>query len=399
MQFSIGDRLNISGQIYDVIGKITYRNRADRCVWDEYRLISSGGQEKWLSVDDAYQEYSLSWPAGHAPTSEYHLVDEGVQVVVKSLGDVDVDNSETAKFMEYEDSTEEKIMSIEKWSDGVEVSQGYYLEPHQIQFVEALGLKNPSLKKSAILFGKTGGIVDKIKTIFYVVVFVLFGIVGALCDDSDSYDAYQITSTAVRDYLATSSSFTYVTDIIDGNVKANATDGDVMNTATEAKTEITTANQTDSNRAKVFTTEMNTDMAAKFIIDGIEGETEEVQQNTDDGDTSIAILTKYEYCLVYTSTDYVTTVQVCPREYAYSDNYKPYRSRVGTNRYYRRFYHSWAHSSDSSTYSSIPSAYSNYNDVDLNTNTTDTYRSYSDTVRQDSIASRRSSGGGTSYGK
>ena len=399
MQFSIGDRLNISGDSYDVIGRITYRNRKDRCVWDEYRLISSSGQEKWLSVDDAYKEYSLSWPAGHSPDNEYHVVDEGTQVVVKALGDVDVDNSETAIFIEFEDSTEERIMSIEKWCDGVEVSQGYYLEPEHIQFVESLGMNNPRIRKATVLGRSASNVMDKVKMVFYIVVFVLFGIVGAFSDDSDNYDEYQITTTAIRDYLGTAASFSYVTDIIDGNVKDNVTVSDVMNNATEAKTEVSTATQTDTNSAKVFTTDMSADTAAKLIIDGIEGTTEEVQQNTDDGDTSIAILTRYEYCLVYVSMDNVTTVQVCPREYAYSDNYKPYRSRVGTNRYYRRFYHSWAHSSDSTTYSSIPSAYTDYADTDLSSNLSDTYRSYSDTVRQDSINARRSSGGGTSYGK
>ena len=37
---------------------------------------------------------------------------------------------------------------------------------------------------------------------------------------------------------------------------------------------------------------LSLDLTAKNIISGIDGKTESVQQNTEDGDTSIAILTK-----------------------------------------------------------------------------------------------------------
>ncbi len=61
----------------------------------------------------------------------------------------------------------------------------------------------------------------------------------------------------------------------------------------------------------MYSTDLSVDDAAKAIIQAIDGGTEDVQKNGEDD--SVAILTKSEYCLVYTSTDQTTMVQIAPR--------------------------------------------------------------------------------------
>ena len=126
VEYSIGDVLRINGSEFNVIGKITYRNTVDGKCWDEYRLISVVGKsEAWLSVDDVYKEYSLSYVVMSANLNGFHEVDRGVEVVVSARGNVDVDGGDTATFSEFEDQAEERIISQEIWDDGAEYSEGF----------------------------------------------------------------------------------------------------------------------------------------------------------------------------------------------------------------------------------------------------------------------------------
>ena len=112
-------------------------------------------------------------------------------------------------------------------------------------------------------------------------------------------------------------------------------------------------------------------------------------------------MTDDEYCLVYEdSEDGGTLVQICTRLYAYSSSNEPYHSRRSTGRYFRRYYYTKGYSSDKGSYSTDhTSSYGSYSDTTVSTNSNDTYSNYSNSVRQASIASRSSSGGGTSSGK
>ena len=80
MNFSVGETLRVDGDIYEVIGKVVYRNLEDGCMWVEYRLYSNSmRKEKWLSCDDTYHEYSISEVCRGVSTSGYHQVDGGVE--------------------------------------------------------------------------------------------------------------------------------------------------------------------------------------------------------------------------------------------------------------------------------------------------------------------------------
>ena len=134
------------------------------------------------------------------------------------------------------------------------------------------------------------------------------------------------------------------------------------------------------------------------IITGIDGKTNSIMQNSEDDDNSIAILTNNEYCLVYTSTDGDTLVQVSSRKYAYYTDSDPYHSSTGTSRYYRRYYYTKGYYSDRSSYSGY-SPYSSYNDTEVSYDSDSYYNTYSKSIRQSSSSHRTSSGGGLSSGK
>ncbi len=370
MEYSVGDVLQIEGVTYNVAGKIRYQNAVDRCMWDEYRLLAQGGiQEKWLSVDSVYKEYSISEVVRKPDMSAYHSVDQGVEIVVGAWGKVDVDYDERASFVEFEDDSEENIISQEAWSDGDEYSVGHYIDENQIIVVQkASGRQSGSMGfqagSSATGIGNGARSLGKIITSFAVIA----AIIGMFAPLFGSF-----SSSNIAKYLKkTTATYTYKTSITG----------------------------TDKQDADVYVSSLSLDATAKDIIHAIDGNTTDVQQNTEDGDKSIAIMTKKEYCLVYESESSEVLVQISNRKFAYTNDSDPYHSRPGTARYYRRFYHSRGYNDDYTSYNKkYTSPYSSHNDDPLSYSNSDTYSSYSSTVRQASARARSSSGGGTSSGK
>ncbi len=374
MEFSVGDVLRVDGEVYNVVGKIRYRNQVDNCLWDEYRLFSQGtSREKWLSIDTTYNEYSISEATWNASTNGYHEVDQGVEIVVGAWGNVDVDMGERASFTEYEDVTEEKIVSYEVWEDGTETSTGYYLDANEIQVVShgaSATMGGQAGFQSGVQMSSGG---DKAVDVgakivkWMITILVLFSVGGPILG------AFSSSRATIAKYLEkTTSTYTYTTSVT----------GE------------------DGEKADVYKSILSLDATAKDIINAIDGNTTDVQQNEEDGDESIAIMTTKEYCLVYMSEDESEVlVQVSTRKFAYTNDSQPYHSSRYTHRYYRRFYYSRGYSNDSTTYTDYSSPYGGFDDDPVSYNTTDTYSSYSSSVRQASARSRSSSGGGFSGGK
>lgn len=360
MQYNVGTSLNINGLDATVIGFIVYSNPNDgNKKWTDYRLKTSRG-ECWLSVDDVYNEYSISWPNNSVKGQigpEWIKVDEGTQVVIKSQGDVDVDNGERASFVEYEDSSKTYTLSVEIWSDGTEFSTGNYINPNSIVVT---GYKRTSQQKKSA--GQGGALL-----IFMVVAIVLFG--------SFVFSAISSGTPRIDDYIKGNSNYEYVTSI----------------TGSESqKADVYKYNASDI-----------TDNVAKDLIKGIEGETESVTQMDDISNEQIAIVTKKEYCLVYHPEEDpdIVYVQISDRKYNYSSDNAPYHCSKKNTIWYRNHYYSSSYSKDSSSYSDTPSAYSMYNGTTIHNIGNGYFDSYSSSIKQSSVNSRRSSSGGISSGK
>ncbi len=367
-QYYVGDIIKVDWDYYKIIGKITYMNKNDGKCWDEYRLsaVHVANTERWLSIDNYYKEYSLSLINPNAGTIGFHSVDKGVEQVVAVFGDVDVEVGDTAPFEEFEDSEEERIVSVEHWDDGDEYSSGYYLDPWEFGKDDE-DVKSYRTKSSEFWGGVTA----------FACFFILFllALVGQKFGGNKKIEKYVKKET---------SKYEYVTSIT-GSDKQKAN----VYKAKNASAVIAVGADNDTQ----------VELVAQDIIDGIEGNTESVQQNTEDGDYTIAILTEKEYCIVYRGDDDRVYVQVSPRKYAYTSDKEPYHSRAGTYRYFRRFYYSRGYGSDSSTYSNSTSSYYGYSDGTIDYNSNNSLNSYSQNVRQESINSRSSDGGGLSSGK
>ena len=275
--YNVGENLVVDGDRYKILGKIVYKNLADGYTWDEYRLTAlDASAERWLSIDYHYSEYALYKAASGGVPVGYHHVDSGTQEVVAKYGDVDVEVGEQALFDEYEDSTEEKIYSVERWGDEVEISRGYYLDANE--------------------FGREGehvhsGKNSKFAGYMTVLLVAIFAILPMLQNLS--------FSKKIGKYLKNTSKYEYATSITGS----------------------------DKQKATVYKAGWAKDVSevAYDIIDGVEGNTDSIQQNNEDDDNSIAILTDKEYCLIYQAEDGTIYAQVSSRKYAYHNDTEPYR--------------------------------------------------------------------------
>ena len=362
MFYRVGTLLNIKGRPGKVIGYIQYENPQDsNKAWTEYRIKTSDG-EAWLSCDEIYDEYSISWPANNVSGRigpEWHKVDEGKQVVRRAEGDVDVDPGESAHFMEYEDVSEEHTLSVEVWEDGSEFSRGEYIEKSDI--VET-GYEKPSTEdgNSSIWSGLV------MAGIFCIAFFVALTGNGGL--------SLGINKN-ISKYLEGSEKYVFETSL-SGNENQKAT-------------------------VYAYHTLATTDDVAKDIIQGIAGYTESVTQKDDKNNQEIAILTKKEYCLIYhpENEEQKVYVQVSGRKYNYTSDNAPYRISDAGTLWYRNHYYSSGYPSDSSSYKGTPSAYSMYNGTTIHNIGNGYFDSYSSSIRQSSVNSRQSSNGGLSSGK
>lgn len=358
MTYEVGTLLNINGLEGRVVGYILYENLQDPGkVWTEYRLRTKQG-EAWLSCDDFYKEYSVSYPANYVEGRigpEWHKVDEGTQIVRGYKGDVDVDPGERATFIEFEDESEDHTLSVEMWSDGTEYSKGEYVEKEQITVT---GFKKPqNNQKGLVVF-----------VVLLLVMTIMPAVVNVFTDSAAN-------NKKIASYLTSTSKYTYRTSI--------------------------TGNENQTATVYQYFIDATTDDVAKDIIKGVEGNTVSVTQKDDTADAEIAILTRKEYCLIYhpESEENVVYVQISNRKYNYTSDNSPYRSSGSDTSWYRSHYYSSGYSADASSYKSTPSAYSMYDGSTVHNIGNGYFDSYSNSIRQSSINSRNSSSGGISSGK
>lgn len=378
LKFRKGDRIKIEGELYQILGGIELVNRSDGARWTEYYVQNlQNGKLRWLSVDEIYDEYAIYTSCDSKGFSEEELdaqgwknADSGVEEVLGWFGNVDAEQGEKASYTEYEDSTGEYLMSVEHWDGETEYAKGYYLDKDEIEIASDLQqVENRQFRvdynncqpRHPQTMQKRKGRNNKI--IALVVIAIMACGIWAITKSASKKE--------IRNYLEDSSFYFYETSI--------------------------TSDLNEEEKADVYSTSRSIEMAAKDIINAIDGETEDVQENTED--ESVAILTEYEYCLVYESEDGKTMVQASSRAYAYQSTSNPYHATSTTARHYRSFYYFRGFSRDASRYDNRASGYQNYSGTAPDYNYSDTYRNYSNTVRQGSTGTRTSSGGGIGFGK
>lgn len=375
LHFAIKDRIEIEGKCYIVKGKINFLNEADGCNWTEYKLVdvTNSSNIRWLSIDMVYHEYAIykAWQIQKKVDVEkrgYHLADEGIAKVMDLAGNVDVEYTNQVKYEEYEDATEEKIISIEEWNDEIEYSVGYYLDANDIEREDRFRERTKKVNTMTSTYRTTQARNNsrsgfKRGSVIFLPLFIIgIMLIGKIFS--------VINEVNLNKVISKDSQFTYVTSI--------------------------TADIDNDQKADVYETSMSVEETAKAILRMAGSSVKNVDENLEDG--TVAIVTRTHYCLVYEDENGQTLIQVSTRKYAYTSRQEPYRSRRSTYNYYRSYYYTTSYAEDNKQYNGN-NAYEDYSGGTVATDSNNRYKTYSDTIKQDSVASRSSSGGGTSSGK
>lgn len=350
--FSQGQRLRIRGVDYTVEGAIWFDE--DGWQWQEYKLRSIYGEENWLGVEDddgitLCSMYTMT--ADRNPSEEYSLDESGTARVVRAFGDVDVDIGERVRYKEYVNYDRTKFFSVEKWSDEQEYSYGYRLYQEDIQVYEMDDTYKSKESHPVTPKVGRGGVLSKFLWIGIAIVFFCAPILDGV------YSTFIGSTHIIEDFLEKNSSFQYVTSV---------------------------TSNVNSNKAKVYSTELSVDEAVRAIIVGTEGELDQIStedetsDSTDEKEDGVGLNTGKEYAYVYSSTDNLTYIQVSSAKFMTEEQGDAYHSRYHTHHYSRMFRSKRSNSSYSSLASSTRQAVS---------------------ARRSSTRTRSSSGGGISHGK
>lgn len=371
----VGNNIRLNADKFTVDGYIVFKD-SDGTKWVEYKLKAKGGfKVLWLSVDKLNDEYAVYSQEGYSTefleeniiANGYKEVDNSSAKVVDYRGNVDVDLGEKVFYKEYEDSTEELLISVENWDGEQEFSKGYYIDKNDIEklnseFSNKYGVsifddKNEYSRSNwhGVNKGAAAGAV-------LAVIVAVVALIGYVLNIEDK---------SLSNYIKSNSNFKYETSI--------------------------TSDLNSKKKADVYSSYGTVEYVSKSIIEGVKGKIEDIQENTEDG--TVVIMTKDEMALIYLSDDSITFIQVSSREYIYSSRNSIYRGSSRINSYYRRYYYNRGYSKDKSRYKDSTSGYSDYNDNTFTPNDSNRYKTYSDSIRQSSISTRSSSGGGISSGK
>ncbi len=396
-KFAVGTGLNINDKYYRVLGYIVYSCPEDNNnIWTEYRLLDDEGYEYYLSVDEIYEEFSLSEPTSLTSNTipiYWNEVDSGHQKVIHAVGDVDVDVGDFAEFIEYEDDEEEEILSVEMWDDGTEISCGKYIEKENI--------------KKYSDFSKTG--FNRMKPELIIIFFFLISFIWESDIIFTIGENIFPQKPAIEEHFEKNYDYQYVTSIT-GKEKEKAK---VYQTTVSKyspkieklkalETQFSVSHQLTEN--KIPQNEIVIDYLVKNLIIALHSANSPptmVTTNQDENGLSVAVLTEDEYCLFYHPENEkdVVYAQISSRKYNYSSDNKPYHAHQSTYNWYRSNYYNSAYNYDAKKWSKIPSSYKPTQKPIVKDLGNGYYDVYSNDIKRSSIGNRKSSSGGLSWGK
>ena len=130
---------------YLIINMIEFEE--DKNIWYEYEIRDELGKSKILCIENENEYYIYTPYSGDINEKDknlningrdYEILDEGTAIVKNYLGNVDVDIREQCQYINYISNDKKHIISIEKWDDGVEKSQGEYIDSSRIRITDTI---------------------------------------------------------------------------------------------------------------------------------------------------------------------------------------------------------------------------------------------------------------------
>lgn len=355
MRFNEGDILSINDIHYVVKGCLEFSSKKGGS-WPEYYMTRlSDGVEFWLSVDDK----CLLWEVlSSTPNlSGYEVIESGVEIVKKAIGDVDCEVGDTAEYKDYSKRDERSYISVEKWDDETEYSSGSMVSPSKIKIVKKGDPKKKEEKQKSGVWK-------------YILMILALFLGFKFCGSSSS------TPPTIESVLSENGRYI-------------------------VETYLTGADKEYAQIYRRSTSGASIDGVTKEIIAHIEGNTTQVIENPVDS-SSVIIVTPDEFCVVYRdSITNKTLVHLCDKDWMTDNSSVPlYHANSSTEEFAKSLHVYNTYGADSLDNSNSNNHHHRRHSHIFtalffrNMSTNGRYNDYSRSVRQESVNSRSSSGGG-----
>jgi hypothetical protein len=307
---------------YTVVNMIEYKE--DTWVWQEYEIKHDAGAIRWLCVekdennkteysiyDKYYGDINENEISFSSQNTQYELYEKGTATVKDYFGNADVDVGERCEYIDYISEDKSKVLSIEKWEEEIEKSEGRYIDSSKVRITNEIDTQKEEMEK---VNKKKGRIMS---WIIYGIIFL-----PLIISVFSSLTSGLFVNKSMQKYIDKQKKYTYVTSV---------------------------TNNTNREKAKIYKSPYNEiDTTVKDIISGVpEGITETIDADQNTEEDGIGLKTKEEFAYIYLENGNVY-VQVSNKNYANNNTGSTYHNRYHT--YYYATYNSNRSSYTYSTY-------------------------------------------------
>lgn len=307
---------------YTVVNMIEYKE--DTWVWQEYEIKHDAGAIRWLCAekdennkteysiyDKYYGDINENEISFSSQNTQYELYEKGTATVKDYFGNADVDVGERCEYIDYISEDKSKVLSIEKWEEEIEKSEGRYIDSSKVRITNEIDTQKEEMEK---INKKKGRIMS---WIIYGIIFL-----PLMISVFSSLTSGLFVNKSMQKYIDKQKKYTYVTSV---------------------------TNNTNREKAKIYKSPYNEiDTTVKDIISGVpEGITETIDADPNTEEDGIGLKTKEEFAYIYLENGNVY-VQVSNKNYANNNTGSTYHNRYHT--YYYATYNSNRSSYTYSTY-------------------------------------------------
>lgn len=307
---------------YTVVNMIEYKE--DTWVWQEYEIKHEAGAIRWLCVekdennkteysiyDKYYGDINENEISFSSQNTQYELYEKGTATVKDYFGNADVDVGERCEYIDYISEDKSKVLSIEKWEEEIEKSEGRYIDSSKVRITNEIDTQKEEIEK---INKKKGRIMS---WIIYGIIFL-----PLIISVFSSLTSGLFVNKSIQKYIDKQKKYTYVTSV---------------------------TNNTNREKAKIYKSPYgDMDTTVKDIISGVpEGITDTIDTDPNTEEDGIGLKTKNEFAYIYLENGNVY-VQVSNKNYANNNTGSTYHNRYHT--YYYATYNSNRSSYTYSTY-------------------------------------------------
>lgn len=307
---------------YTVVNMIEYKE--DTWVWQEYEIKHEAGAIRWLCVekdennkteysiyDKYYGDINENEISFSSQNTQYELYEKGTATVKDYFGNADEDVGERCEYIDYISEDKSKVLSIEKWEEEIEKSEGRYIDSSKVRITNEIDTPKEKIEK---INKKKGRIMS---WIIYGIIFL-----PLIISVFSSLTSGLFVNKSIQKYIDKQKKYTYVTSV---------------------------TNNTNREKAKIYKSPYgDIDTTVKDIISGVpEGITDTIDTDPNTEEDGIGLKTKNEFAYIYLENGNVY-VQVSNKNYANNNTGSTYHNRYHT--YYYATYNSNRSSYTYSTY-------------------------------------------------